>query len=71
MNIRSISDERSKWLRALQRGVISQENYDKIIDRLDEEEAHLTLLAPDSLKAGDSCLLDVVKVENALPAESG
>lgn len=27
--------------------------------------------APDSLKAGDSCLPEIVKVENILPAESG
>jgi len=30
-----------------------------------------TQLAPDSLKAGASCLPDTVKVENALPAVSG
>ena len=30
-----------------------------------------TKRAADSLKAGASCLPDVVKVENALPAESG
>ena len=31
----------------------------------------LTPLAPDSLKAGDLSLPESVKVENALPAESG
>ena len=35
------------------------------------EDRHLTPLAPDSLKAGDSSLPEIVKVENALPAESG
>ena len=32
---------------------------------------HLTPLAPDSSKAGDSSLPESVKVENALPAVSG
>ena len=32
---------------------------------------HLTPLAPDSLKAGDSSLPDPVKVVNDSPAESG
>lgn len=68
MNTHSINDERSRWLRVLQRGVISQERYDAIIDRLDEEETHLTKREPDSLKAGDSCLPDVVKSESNSPA---
>jgi hypothetical protein len=34
-------------------------------------ERGLTPLAPDSLKSGDSSLPESVKVENALPAESG
>jgi hypothetical protein len=39
-----------------------------IVTRL---ERHLTMLAPDSLKAGVFSLPESVKVENALPAESG
>jgi hypothetical protein len=34
-------------------------------------ERGLTPLAPDSSKAGDSSLPEIVKVENTLPAESG
>mgnify|MGYP001167283951 CR=1 FL=1 len=34
-------------------------------------QAAQQMLAPDSLKAGDSSLPESVKVENALPAESG
>jgi hypothetical protein len=36
--IQRITEEKSKWMRALKNGTITQERYDKIMDRLEEEE---------------------------------
>jgi hypothetical protein len=58
-----INDEKSSWLRALQRGTVTQERYDKIMDELDEREREMKNNASSILVPCEWCesVLESVK----------